>query len=74
MRRLSALRLNWRSHKFARERAGRRSPIEIFGRLFLLFFYLPVPVRVTDCGDAVPLSVMVSFAVKAAAVAGLKAT
>jgi hypothetical protein len=43
-------------------------------RRFLRLGYFPVPVRVTDCGEALPLSVMVSFAVKAAAVAGVNAT
>ena len=33
-----------------------------------------MPERVTDCGEAEPLSVMVSFAVKAAAAAGVNAT
>ena len=41
---------------------------------FLCLNYFPVPVRVTDCGEALPLSVMVSLAVKAAALAGVKAT
>ena len=42
--------------------------------LRLLWSYFPVPVRVTDWGEALPVSVMVSLAVNAAAVAGVKAT